>query len=66
MNMKHKRAGRKGLNPEGDGPSPKISINLHPTSETKLRQYCRAYNVNLSDFVRIAIDEKLERELKLP
>lgn len=65
MNIKRKRAGRKGLNPEGDGPSPKISINLHPTSETKLRQYCRAYDVNMSDFVRVAIDEKLERALKV-
>lgn len=53
------------MNPEGDGPSPKISINLHPSSETKLRQYCRAYNVNLSDFVREAIDEKIERALKV-
>jgi hypothetical protein len=64
MTIKTRKSGRKGLNPEGEGPSPKISFNLHSLSETKLRQFCRAYNINISDFIRQAIDEKIERELK--
>jgi hypothetical protein len=52
-----KKVGRKSLEA---GASPRIGVLIPLTLETKLRQYCRAYNISLSDFIRASIVEKLD------